>query len=295
MVLSANVTRRLPRALRLPRNRVHRTAVGMLPIALLFLVPLFYVPLLALLVRSFDPEGGGDAWTSYESILSQGQFAATLKQSFEIGGIAFGIMLLIGYPLAYLICFKMKPRLHLPMLVLLIMSGSISEIVRIFAWYALLGHDGIVNRVLVDVGIADQPVDILFSRTAVIIVLTAGWLPYVVIPIYSAMRTIDREHLEAARDLYSGSFSVLKNVVLPMSAPGVLGAFIIVFVPLLSDFATPQLVGGPSSLMLGNFVSDQLLQVGNWSAAAAGATLLLLVSVVLIGIAQRVTKRYYGT
>lgn len=274
---------------------MHRTAVVILPLSLLVLIPFFYVPLFTLLIRSFNPEGSGEVWTAYQSILSQGQFVTTLKQSFAIGGLAFGVMLLLGYPLAYLICFKMKPRLHLPMLLLLVMSASVSEIVRIFAWYTLLGHDGIVNRALVDVGIVDQPLSILFTRAAVIIVLAAGWLPYVVIPIYSAMRTIDREHLEAARDLYSGQFSVLKNVVLPMSAPGVLGAFIIVFVPLLSDFATPQLVGGPSSLMIGNFVSDQLLQVGNWPAAAAAATLLLVVSVVLIAVAQRVTKHYYRT
>lgn len=267
----------------------------MLPFGLLLLIPFFYAPLVALLARSFAPDEDGKPWVAYEHLLTQGHLTTALKQSFEIAGMSFGAMLLVGYPIAYLVCFRMKQRWQLPTLLLLVMSGCVSDIVRIFAWYSLLGQDGVLNKFLTTVGLIDHPLTaILFTRLAVVIVLSAGWLPYVVLPIYSAMRTIDRTHLEAASDLYSSSFSVFRNIVLPMSAPGVLGAFIIVFVPLLSDFATPQLVGGPSSLMIGNFVSDQLLQVGNWPAAAAAATMLLVVSVLLITVAQRVARRFYG-
>jgi spermidine/putrescine transport system permease protein len=119
----------------------------------------------------------------------------------------------------------------------------------------------------------------------------AGWLPYVVIPIYTAMRTIDTSVIEASRDLYAGRFALFRSVLLPMSAPGILGAFIIVFVPVLSDFATPALVGGPSSLMVGNFVSDQLLQVGDLPGSSAAASLLLVMSLVLVGGAQWATHR----
>jgi len=233
--------------------------------------------------------------SAYGAVLTGGGLTTTLQRSFEIAGISFGLMVLLGYPLAYLICFRTKPKWQMPVLLLLVMSGGVSDIVRIFAWYALLGYNGVINRGLINAGVVNQPItSLLFSRLAVVIVLTSGWLPYVVIPIYSAMRTIESSHLEAARDLYSGRFSAFRNVVLPMSAPGVLGAFIIVFIPVLSDFATPQLVGGPTSLMIGNFVSDELLQVGDFPAAAAGATLLLLVSIVLIVVAQRLTRRFYG-
>jgi spermidine/putrescine transport system permease protein len=277
-------------------NRIQRGAVVMTPLGLLCLLPFFYVPLFALLVRSFRPGHNQPWWGAYHQMLSDGHLASTLGQSFEVAGITFVSMLIIGYPLAYIINFRMKKSWQLPMLLLLIISGGVSDIVRIFAWFTLLGYHGILNEGLLKAHLIHQPISvILFSRLAVVLVLAAGWLPYVVIPIYAAMRTIDGSYLEAARDLYSNPLAVLRHVVAPMSAPGILGAFIVVFVPLLSEFATPQLVGGPKSLMIGNLVSDQLLEVGNVPAAAAGATLLLVIAVILITAAQRVSGRVYGS
>ena len=281
---------------RVGRSRVQRTAVWMLPLSLLMLLPFFYAPLVGLLARSVRPEDGGSVWSAYDKVLGTGHLLGTVRQSFEIAGLSFSLMLLLGYPLAYLIRFRVRPHMRLPLLMLLVLAGSISDIVRIYSWYALLGTHGIVNKTLMGIGLTSEPIHgLLFSRFAVVIVLTAGWLPYVVIPIYSAMRSIDASLVEASRDLYAGRFALFRSVVLPMSAPGILGAFIIVFVPVLSDFATPALVGGPSSLMVGNFVSDQLLQVGDWSSASAAASLLLVVSMVLVGGAQWVTRRVSGT
>ena len=277
------------------KNSIQRVAIAMTPLGLLFLIPFFYVPLFALLVRSVRPGHGAHWWSAYSQMFTQENLWPILRQSFEIAGITFGSMLIIGYPLAYIITFRMKKSWHLPVLLLLIISGSVSDIVRIFAWFTLLGYHGILNEGLLKIGVINQPITaILFSRLAIVLVLAAGWLPYVVIPIYAAMRTIDNSCLEAARDLYSSPWAVVRHVILPLSAPGVLGAFIVVFVPLLSEFATPQLVGGPNSLMVGNLVSDQLLQAGNWPAAAAGATLLLVIAVVLITVAQRISRVAYG-
>ena len=278
------------------RSRMQRTALWMLPLSLIFLVPFFYAPLAGLLVRPLSPDDGGSAWSAYTDVLTTGHLLSTVRQSFEIAGVSFALMLVLGYPLAYLIRFRMPPHARLPVLMLLVLAGSISDIVRIYSWYALLGTHGVVNKVLMGIGIVDAPVQgLLFSRFAVVVVLTAGWLPYVVIPIYSSMRSIDASVIEASRDLYAGRFALFRSVLLPMSAPGILGAFIIVFVPVLSDFATPALVGGPSSLMVGNFVSDQLLQVGDWPVASAAASLLLVMSLLLVAVAQWVTRRFYGT
>ncbi|GAA2134578.1 ABC transporter permease [Nocardioides bigeumensis] len=280
---------------RASRSRVQRAAVWALPLSLLVLIPFFYAPLAGLLVRPLQPDDGGSAFSAYERVLTTGHLLKTVGQSFEIAGLSFGLMLLLGYPLAYLIRFRVPPQWRLPVLMLLVLAGSISDIVRIYSWYALLGTNGIINKLFMGVGITDAPIDgLLFSRFSVVLVLTAGWLPYVVIPIYSSMRSIDQSVIEASRDLYAGRFALFRSVLLPMSAPGILGAFIIVFVPVLSDFATPALVGGPSSLMVGNFVSDQLLQVGDWPTAAAAASLLLVVSLLLVAAAQWATRRLYG-
>ena len=275
---------------------MQRTALWMLPLSLLFLVPFFYAPLAGLLLRPLRPDDGGSAWSAYTDVLTTGHLLSTVRESFEIAGLSFALMLVLGYPLAYLIRFRMPPHARLPVLMLLVLAGSISDIVRIYSWYALLGTHGVVNKLLMGIGVTDEPVDgLLFSRFTVVVVLTAGWLPYVVIPIYSSMRSIDASVIEASRDLYAGRLALFRSVLLPMSAPGILGAFIIVFVPVLSDFATPALVGGPSSLMVGNFVSDQLLQVGDWPVASAAASLLLVMSLLLVAGAQWVARRFYGT
>lgn len=277
---------------RAARSRVQRTAIWMLPISLLVLIPIFYLPLGNLFARSFQPDDGGSTWSAYRGVLQTGDLLSTVRHSFVIAGLSFGIMLLLGFPMAYLIRFRMAAHARLPVLMLLVLAGSISDIVRIYSWYALLGANGVVNRALMGLGLIHQPLHwLLFTRFAVILVLVAGWLPYVVIPIYTAMRTIDASVIEASRDLYAGRFALFRSVLLPMSAPGILGAFIIVFVPVLSDFATPSLVGGPSSLMVGNFVSDQLLQVGDLPGSSAAASLLLVMSLLLVGAAQWATHR----
>ena len=279
-------------------NTTQRGAIGMLPVAFVMLALFFYAPLLGLLIQSLEPasERATDAHflSSYTRLLFQPSFWQVAQNSFWVAGIAFAIMLAIGYPLAYLLAFRVQ-RGRLLILLLLVLSGSISEIVRIFAWRTILGSSGLINGLLTQVGLIDQPLDfLLFSPFAVVVVLSAGWLPYVVIPIYAAMRTIEPTTLDVARDLYARPLAVIRHVVFPLSFPGVLGAFVIVFVPLLTEFATPQMVGGPRSIMLGNIVSDQILRLSNWPVGAAAAALLLLLAIVLIGSAQRLSRRIYG-
>jgi spermidine/putrescine transport system permease protein len=268
------------------------------PIALIVLGLLFYAPLLGLLVQSLGPSGstvsGGAPFASYAKLLAQSSFWLVVQNSFFIAGSAFAIMLLVAYPLAYLLAFKIR-RGRLLILLALVLTGSVSDIVRIFAWRTILGSSGIINTLLIQLGIIREPLGfLLFSPFAVVVVLAAGWLPFVVIPIYASMRTISPATIDVASDLYAKPMAVIRHVVFPLSFPGILGAFVIVFVPLLTEFATPQMVGGPRSLMLGNIVSDQILGLSNWPVGAAAATLLLLLAVVLIGSAQRISRHIYG-
>jgi spermidine/putrescine transport system permease protein len=259
---------------------------------------LYYAPLFGLLVQSLGPPSPGLSdqapLASYGEILGQSSFWLVVQNSFFIAGLAFAVMLVVGYPMAYLLAFKIR-RGRLLILLALVLTGSVSDIVRIFAWRTILGSSGIINTFLQQLGVIHEPLGfLLFSPFAVVVVLAAGWLPFVVIPIYAAMRTIDPATVDVASDLYANPWGVVRHVVFPLSFPGILGAFVIVFVPLLTEFATPQMVGGPRSLMLGNIVSDQILALSNWAVGAAAATMLLLLAVVLIGSAQRVSKRIYG-
>jgi spermidine/putrescine transport system permease protein len=279
-------------------NTTQRGALILLPVALIVLALLFYAPLGGLLVQSFGSAGPDPSQAqplaAYAKLLSQSSFWLVVQNSFFIAGTAFAIMLVVGYPLAYLLAFRIR-RGRLLILLALVLTGSVSDIVRIFAWRTILGTTGIINSVLIQLGIVREPLGfLLFSPFAVVVVLAAGWLPFVVIPIYAAMRTIDPATIDVASDLYATPRGVVRHVVVPLSFPGILGAFVIVFVPLLTEFATPQMVGGPRSIMLGNIVSDQILLLGNWTVGAAAATLLLLLAVVLIAGAQRISTRAYG-
>jgi spermidine/putrescine transport system permease protein len=279
-------------------NTSQRGALLTLPIGLIVLGLLFYAPLFGLLVQSLGPSGpnltGEAPLGTYAKLLGQSSFWLVVQNSFFIAGLAFAIMLVVGYPLAFLLAFRIR-RGRLLVLLALVLTGSVSDIVRIFAWRTILGSSGIVNGVLTQLGIIREPLGfLLFSPFAVVVVLAAGWLPFVVIPIYAAMRTIDPATIDVARDLYATPADVIRHVVFPLSFPGILGAFVIVFVPLLTEFATPQMVGGPRSLMLGNIVSDQILGLSNWPVGAAAATMLLLLAVLLIGAAQLVSRHIYG-
>ena len=270
----------------------------MLPLPIIVLAVFFYAPLFGLLFQSLGPSKPGATGelplSTYGSLLSQGSVWSVTQNSFFVAGMAFAIMLAIGYPLAYLLAFRVGRR-RLLILLLLVLSGSASDIVRIFAWRTILGNNGVINSFLEQLGLIREPLGfLLFSPFAVILVLAAGWLPYVVIPIYAAMRTIPPAALDSAQDLYGKPLDVIRYVVFPLSFPGILGAFVIVFVPLLTEFATPALVGGPRSIMLGNIVSDQILLVSNWPVGAAAAALLLALSIVLIAGAQRISSRQYG-
>lgn len=278
-------------------NASQRGAIVTFPVALIVLALFFYAPLLGLLVQSLGSATSAPSTTllpAYGKLLGQSSFWLVVQNSFVIAGSAFAIMLVVGYPLAYVLAFSVR-RGRLLILLALVLTGSVSEIVRIFAWRTILGSSGIINTFLIQLGVIHEPLGfLLFNPFAVVVVLCAGWLPFVVIPIYAAMRTIDPATIDVASDLYARPRDVIRYVVFPLSFPGILGAFVIVFVPLLTEFATPQMVGGPRSLMLGNIVSDQILALSNWAVGAAAATMLLLLAVVLIGAAQRLSKRVYG-
>jgi len=179
------------------------------------------------------------------------------------------IQLAIGLPLAYVMAFK-AGRFELPLLLALVLADELNPIVRIYAWRQLLGREGLINDALQWLHITSAPVDwLLFSKFAVIVVLSTSWLTYTVIPIYAAMKAIDGRLFESAVDLGAGWFTTFRRVLLPLAAPGIFVALILVYIPLFSEFATPALVGGRSGYMLGSLANSLILEQGDWGAGAA--------------------------
>jgi spermidine/putrescine transport system permease protein len=155
----------------------------------------------------------------------------------------------------------------------------------------LLGREGIINEGLMRIGLIDTPIDaLLFSKFAVIVVLSTSYLTYTVIPIYAAMKAIDRNLFEAARDLGSGWFNTFRRILMPLIAPGIFVALLLVYIPLFTDFASPALVGGTEGYMLGNVVNDLVLEQGDLNGGAAMSMLMLGASVLFALVAYRLTK-----
>ena len=188
------------------------------------------------------------------------------------------IQLAIAVPIAYVLAYK-AGRWELPLLLFLVLADELNPMVRIYAWRMLLGREGLINEGLQRLGLIDQPIDaLLFSKFAVIVVLSTSYLTYTVIPIYAAMKAVDRNLFEAARDLGAGWWTTTRRVLLPLIAPGIFVALLLVYIPLFTDFASPTLVGGTSGYMLGQVVNDLVLESGDLNGGAAMSLLMLFAS-----------------
>jgi len=200
------------------------------------------------------------------------------------------LMLALSLPIAYLLAFRVG-RWELPLLLLLVVADELNPLIRVYAWRMLLGRDGILNSFFQLVGLVQHPIAILlFSKFAVVLVMSMEFLTYTMIPIYAALKTVDPSLLEAANDLGSRFPVTLRKVLIPLAAPGIFVAIILVGIPMLTEFVTPALVGGTSAYMIGNSIEDQILESGNWGVGAAMSFLMLVISAVLALVAYRVGK-----
>jgi spermidine/putrescine transport system permease protein len=270
------------------RPRIQRATRRLRPLAFLFgpiglLLAFFVAPLVIMVVISFrfaSLFGFESGWTisNYVNVLTDPIYWDVAKDTIEMATIAMAVQLLVGFPLAYWIAFR-AGRFELVYLLLLVLADELNPIIRIYAWRMILGREGMINHVLLSIGLIDRPLDwLLFTKFSVITVLTTSWVTYTVLPIYAAMKAIDPSLFEAAIDLGAGWTTRWRRILIPLAAPGIFVAIILVYIPLFTDFATPALVGGASSYMLGNSVADLMIATGDWGMGAA-LSLLLLVAV----------------
>jgi len=200
------------------------------------------------------------------------------------------VVVLLAYPVAYYLALSGTKRKYVLLLVL-IAPFLTSYLLRVLAWKVILWSNGVVNSFLYWLGVRahDDPVSqLLYSRFAVMLVLVYVWLPFVALPIFVSLETLDRHLLEAASDLYASRWQAFRRVTLPLSLPGVVAAFLFVFIPTVGEFVTPSLVGGTSGYMYGNQISD-LFGTGfpDWRTGSVLALFLLLMVALLTGVFAR--------
>ena len=260
----------------------------------LWLVLLFVVPLGVVVAISLLPGSGrinfGAGWPSlnhYQEVLDTAAYLRRLGISLAMAFVIAASATVLAYPIAYFLAFRARQRATLFLILLLIPFAS-SYLLRVMAWKLLLGREGAINWVLTSTGLIQEPAGLLvYSQAAVVITLIYVWIPFAALPIYAALQRVDRSHLEAAADLGAGPWARFARVTIPMSLPGVLATFFMVFIPTVGEYVTPSLVGGTGGIMYGNLIQDFFSRAGNWPLGAAMAVLMLLAVLVLVGLALR--------
>jgi ABC-type spermidine/putrescine transport system permease subunit I len=258
-------------------------------LAIFFLLPMVVMLVIAL-EHGVVSGQSGFTLSNFTDVLTDPLYREVAVTTVIIATSAMLIQLVIAVPLAYVLAFK-AGRWELPLLLFLVLADELNPMVRIYSWRMLLGREGLINSALMEIGIVNQPVDaLLFSEFAVIIVLATSYLTYTVIPIYAAMKAIDSNLFEAALDLGAGWWTSARRVLLPLIAPGIYIALLLVYIPLFTDFASPALVGGTSGYMLGNAVQDLVLESGDLNGGAAMSMLMLGASAIFAVVAYRLSK-----
>lgn len=208
-------------------------------------------------------------------------------RSFWLSISTTALALLVGFPTALYMALQ-GPRMRAVLVFLVTVPFWTNLLVRNYAWILLLRNNGLVETALRALGLADQPIDVLYTPFAIGVGLTYSFLPFMVLPIYASLEKLDLRLVEAAYDLGANRLQALRRVILPLSLPGIAAGSVLVFVPCLGAYVTPQLLGGSKSLMIGNLIQNQFGAARNWPFGAALAFVLLaLVLIAMMAYALR--------
>lgn len=265
-----------------------QTLLLLLP-ALLMLALVFAAPLAWFFARTMllDP----DADPLWPQIISVVTTRAVLQAIVTTNWISLAVtltVLLLGYPVAYYLANRSGPRFTLVVFCIVVPYFT-SIIVRTYSWMVLLGSNGLINDALLRAGIIATPVKLLYNQTAIVIGMTYVLLPYMVLTLFAAMRSIDTNLLRAARGMGASGPMIFFRIYLPLSLHGVISGALIVFILSIGFFITPALMGGPSDVMIAMLIERSVEITIDWSSAAVMALLLLAVTLVLYAVYYRIT------
>ncbi|MGM0521744.1 MAG: ABC transporter permease subunit [Pseudomonadota bacterium] len=218
---------------------------------------------------------------NYLFLLSDSYYVAAYWGSIKIAFTATLACLLLGYPMAYAMARAPK-RWQLVLMLLVMLPSWTSFLIRIYAWMGILGNSGLINNLLLWLGLIDTPLRMMNTPFAVIIGIVYAYLPFMVLPLYAHLSRLDNSLLEAASDLGSRRFNTFMKVTLPLSTGGIIAGSMLVFIPAVGEFVIPELLGGPDTLMIGKVLWDEFFQNRDWPVASALAMVMLLLLLIPI-------------
>lgn len=263
-----------------PRIKKHNPGVWYAwPMGLWFTL-FFIVPLIIIISYSFLEKGlyGGVVFTfsldAYRQMFDSA-YGMIFLRTLKIAAVSTVLTILLALPCGYAMA---RSRYQTLLLFLVIIPFWTNSLIRIFAWMSILSNEGIVNTFLRGLGVIGEDVSLLYNQNAVILVSVYMYLPYAILPIFTAIDRFDFSLLEAARDLGATKSESIRKVMIPNIKSGVVTAFIFTFIPIFGAYTVPLLVGGQDSYMLGNVIVDQVNKTRNWPLAAAFSLIITLVS-----------------
>ncbi|MEL7183303.1 MAG: ABC transporter permease [Pseudomonadota bacterium] len=256
-------------------------------------------PLMAVLIFSFWSQDyltidRSFTLKNYAEAVTDPIYRVILGRSLLISGAVTAITVLLAFPVAYYVSFHVKPSRKSLWLFLITIPFWTSYLLRIFLWKVMLGFNGVINSALTGIGVIDEPLTfLLYNANAVVLTLSHAFAPFAILPIFVALEKIDRSLLEAARDLGANAMETFFRVTLPLAAPGVVAALLIVFIPTVGDYVTPAQVGGPGGLMIANMIQTQFLALNNAPMGAALAVLAMaavtVIAVAIVWLSRRLS------
>jgi len=284
-------------------RRAGLLAPSVLTIGVLLILPLGLMAFVSTLERG--PTGGviwnqhtADAYVQFlferdltDRLVINTDYLHIFGRSIVVAAITTAVTLAVAFPMALWMAFQ-PPRRRLLLVFIVTVPFWTNILVRNYAWILLLRNDGVIDWVLARLGLTGEHINVLYTPLATTIGLTYSFLPYMVLPIYVSLEKLDRRLIEAAFDLGANRWHAFRRVILPLSMPGVVGGAILVFVPGLGAFISPELLGGAKSMMIGSLIQQQFGQSRNWPfGAALSFVLLVLVLMALAAHAARYRRK----
>ncbi|GAB3060778.1 ABC transporter permease subunit [Stenotrophomonas tumulicola] len=291
-----------------PKRRLPGLRDAVIGVPYLWLLLFFAVPFAIILMISFTHTRVGSppyTWLlqymdgalslklnleNYLQLVRDQQYVLAYLSSFKIAAVSTLLTLLIGYPMAYAIA-RMTPSSRNVMMMLVVLPSWTSFLIRVYAWIGILDRNGLLNQLLLKIGLVDQPLHILYTPTAAYIGIVYCYLPFMVLPLYANLVKHDQRLLEAAYDLGARPWQAFLRITLPLSKAGIIAGCMLVMIPAVGEFVIPEMLGGPDTLMIGRVLWGEFFNNRNWPVASAVAVVMLLLLLVPIFLFNRSQQR----
>lgn len=281
-------------ALRAYARREYWSLLSLSLPALLLVSVILFLPTGWLFALSFFGNDGQFSLVNYQRLVVQPSYRTVFQTTFVLSLTVTFFTIVVGYPLAYLLS-QLPRRIANLFLLAVLLPFWTSLLVRTYAWLVLLQRKGLINTALTDVGLIDEPFRLVHNFTGAAIGMTHIMVPFLVLPLYASMRTINRSYLRAAANLGAGPGRAFWDIFVPLSLPGLLAGVSLVFVLCLGFYVTPALLGGGKVIMIAMRIDLNLRLYNSWGAASALGVVLLVATGLILYFAHRLTRMSLGT